>query len=511
MEVFITDDRIIILEIIVVGMHRSGTSLVCSILNKMGVYFGDTALLMRDQSNEKGYFERFQINEVQDYILRFNGYSWVKISGYDAGCLGKVSQQIFDNGMRSFFNECRAEAIWGVKDPRICLTFPLWRKHLEHPVCVFAFRNPCHVAKSLNRRDGFSLEYGLALWEKYNVLGLNNIRGLPIIFTDFDSVTSAPDYTINKLYSDLLEIGVKGIRALDEREIGSLVDRKLVHHSEGNPGYECNTTTSQKKLYAQLKTGEASKGNGILSVPERTERTLKDYEDLIVHGTKEGVLNQKLVDMIDGERALLLAIGSASSRLGDVLHVKRPEARVVTVAFDPVRKCDQQYDGGCLYQSQENLLKHIASTCEEKEVDLLILDRVIYKLESPTEMLLGIRRYLAPNAQILVLDKNTRNILAMNKLLEHGIWQSANGSTFDFRDGRLLTVRELIRMFTVCGYQVLSSEYNLDPRLEKLYIKGSQRVNRPDLHLGKFVIKRVTGKELRELCSNFMILSLANT
>ena len=167
------------LEIIVIGMHRSGTSLVCSILNKMGVYFGDAAMLMRDQSNEKGYFERFQVNEVQDYILRISGYSWVKISDYDVDCLGGESQHIFDSGMKSFFNECHDKSMWGVKDPRTCLTFPLWKKHLKQPVCVFAFRNPCHVAASLCKRDGFPVEFGLALWEKYNVLGLNNIRGLP--------------------------------------------------------------------------------------------------------------------------------------------------------------------------------------------------------------------------------------------------------------------------------------------------------------------------------------------
>ena len=248
------------MEVIVFGMHRSGTSLVCSILNRMGVYFGESAMLMRDQSNAKGYFERFQVNEVQDYILRINGFSWVKVSDYDVDCLGKESQSIFDSGVGSLFNECREKAIWGVKDPRTCLTFPLWKKHLKNPVCVFVFRNPCHVAMSLNKRDGFPMEYGLALWEKYNVLGLDNIKGLPTIFMDFDSVSRDTGLAVEKLFGGLTELGAEGIHMLDETEVNSLVDRKLIHHREDDYENDYGMTSFQQSLYEGLKTGSISNG-----------------------------------------------------------------------------------------------------------------------------------------------------------------------------------------------------------------------------------------------------------
>lgn len=498
------------MEIIVFGMHRSGTSLVCSILNKMGVYFGESAMLMRDQSNEKGYFERFQVNEVQDYILRVSGFSWVKISGYDVDCLGKGSQQIFDGGLRSLFNECREKAIWGVKDPRTCLTFPLWKKHLKQPVCIFAFRNPCHVAASLNKRDGFPVDFGLALWEKYNVLGLNNIRGLPTIFMDFDSLTREPDLAVNKLYAGLTELGAEGITMLDESEVGSLVDRKLVHHREENKGNDCGMTSSQAGLYEGLKKGLITKENSSILLSSKTARVLKEYEDVIVHGTKEDVVNKKLVDMIDGERRLVLNVGPASSKFEVSLKGKLPNSKIINVRLSASLKDDDQDAGAFLFRDQENVMDYITSSIGEGSPDLLILNRVMFKLESPVKILARLRELLASNAQILVLDKNPRNIVAMNKLLGHGIWQSATGSTFDFEDKQVLTMQELIRVFTVCGCQVVSSDYNIDPRLENLYRQGLQQKNRPDLHLDRFTLKRVTRSELRELCSNWMFLNLSN-
>ena len=491
-------------------MHRSGTSLVCSILNKMGVYFGESALLMRDQSNEKGYFERFQVNEVQDYILRINGFSWVKISDYDVDCLGKKSQQIFDGGMRSLFDECREKATWGVKDPRTCLTFPLWKKHLKKPVCIFIFRNPCHVAASLNKRDGFPVEFGLALWEKYNVLGLSAIKGLPTIFMDFDSITRKPDIAVGDLYARLDELGAKGVHMLREREIDSLIDRKLVHHRVKNEGDDRGIASCQMSLYEELKRRMISKESSSISLSSKTAGVLKEHEDVIVYGTKEDIVNQKLVNMIDGERKLVLNVGPASSRIGESLKNRLPDSRFIDVRLSASLKDDDQGAGEFLFREQGKVADYIADSIGEERPDLLILNRIIFKLESPVNMLASLRELLAPNAQIIALDKNPRNIVAMNKLLGHGIWQSATGSTFDFQDKQLLTMQELVRVFTVCGYQVVSSDYNIDPRLERLYLQGLQQKNEPDLHLDRFTVNRVTRNELRELCSNFMLLKLSN-
>jgi hypothetical protein len=476
----------------------------------MGVYFGESAMLMRDKSNEKGYFERFQVNEVQDYILRINGFSWVKLSDFYVDCLGEKSQHIFDSGMKSFFDECHEKSIWGVKDPRTCLTFPLWKKHLEQPVCIFVFRNPCHVAMSLKKRDGFSLEFGLALWEKYNVIGLSNIIGLPTLLTDFDALTTEPDIAAEKLYTELTALGSGGIHMLDTNEINSLVDRKLVHHHEENDEHGCEVTNYQKNLYEEMKAGVISKESFRMSVSSKTNEVLKGYEDVIVYGTKESVVNQKLVDMIDGERKLVLNIGTVASRVEESLNGRLPYSGVVNVRFATSLKNDSHGEDVFLVQDQEGAMEFIKRATGDIKPDLLILNRIIFKLESPVEMLVKLKEILAPGAQVLVLDKNPKNIVTMNKLLEHDVWQSSTGSTFDYQDKGVMTKQELVRIFTVSGYQMVSSDYNIDSRLEKLYVQGLQQNNTPDLHMDKYVLKKVTKNELKELCSNFMFLELLN-
>lgn len=477
----------------------------------MGVYFGESAMLMRDQSNAKGYFERFQVNEVHDFILRANGMSWVKLSGFDMACLGDKSQQVFDCGMSSIFNECREQAIWGVKDPRICLTFPLWKKHLENPICIFAYRNPCYVAKSLNKRDGFPVEFGLALWEKYNVCGLANIGELPTLFTDFDAITRDPYNAAAKLHAELTELGAEGLHQLDMQEVDALVDRGLVHYRGESAGGECGATPSQERLYEGLRSGEISRESLNSSLPRNASVVLKEHEDLIVYGTGEEELYRKLLDAIEGERKMVLHVGGVSSRIESPLEDRLQDSTVIDVRFSASLDEPCGHENSFRSGDQDGALAYIENSLEKGKPDLLILDRVISRLPSSVELLVSLRRLLAPNVQILVLEQNPRNIISFNKLLNPGVLQTAAGVAIGYQDRRLLTMQELIRAFTVCGYQVVSSDYNIDPRLEKLYRQGLAQEKRSDLHMEKYVLKQVSGKDMQELCANFMLVNLTVT
>lgn len=296
----------------------------------------------------------------------------------------------------------------------------------------------------------------------------------------------------------------------DEGELDSLVDRKLAHHREENEGNACGITSSQMSLYEELKRGMTSKDSSGISLSCKAAGILKEHEYIIVHGTKEDVVNQKLVNMIDGDRKLVLNIGPVTGRFEVALNRRLPYSRIINARFITSLKNDGQDTGTFHLQDQENAMEYIASTAAEERPDLLILYRIMFKLVSPVEMLLRLKELLAPNAQVLVVDKNPRNIVAMSKLLERGTWQTATGSTFDFQDKKIMTKQELVRVFTVCGYQAVSADYNIDTRLEKLYHQGLQQKNKSDLHLDKIVLKRVTKQELRELCSNFMFLNLLN-
>jgi len=57
---------------------------------------------------------------------------------------------------------------WGFKDPRTSLTIEGWCKFLPNPQFVVCYRSPLDIAKSLQKRNGFSIERGMNLTREYN-------------------------------------------------------------------------------------------------------------------------------------------------------------------------------------------------------------------------------------------------------------------------------------------------------------------------------------------------------
>jgi len=61
--------------IIVLGMHRSGTSAFTGVLNILGVELGSN-LMEPTKENPRGYFEKRAVMEINDEILNILGSSW---------------------------------------------------------------------------------------------------------------------------------------------------------------------------------------------------------------------------------------------------------------------------------------------------------------------------------------------------------------------------------------------------------------------------------------------------
>ena len=66
--------------ILVLGMHRSATSLTTNILTELGLYAGSKdELLEADSDNKKGYFERKDVIGLSDKMLVENGMTWTSV------------------------------------------------------------------------------------------------------------------------------------------------------------------------------------------------------------------------------------------------------------------------------------------------------------------------------------------------------------------------------------------------------------------------------------------------
>lgn len=144
--------------IVVVGMHRSGTSALTRVLNLLGVHLGDD-LLPPGKGNRQGHWEHQGVVTIHEKLLDDLGISWDDTRALPEGWTSlqaakDAKEQLVELLDRDFSDQ----RLWAVKDPRICRLLPLWKLVLGElgveANALFVVRNPAEVAGSLQARDG---------------------------------------------------------------------------------------------------------------------------------------------------------------------------------------------------------------------------------------------------------------------------------------------------------------------------------------------------------------------
>ena len=192
------------MQVFLLGMHRSGTSAVARVLNMMGCYFGiEDAGIKANEENPKGFWERRDVRQVNDSILRSLQCDWDRVSSFDVSAIDGGDRSVYRDVIGDIVLNLDAHRPWFIKEPRCCLTFDLWRECLEVPISILVVRNPLDVARSLERRNGMSPEVGLALWEAYNVRALNASTGVSRAVVSYEKLMTDPALVVRRV-RDLL-------------------------------------------------------------------------------------------------------------------------------------------------------------------------------------------------------------------------------------------------------------------------------------------------------------------
>jgi hypothetical protein len=175
------------MQILVLGMHRSGTSAITRLIHMMGAWLGDEQDIMpaHEHENPEGYWERLAIFNAHDNLLHTLNpciaahCSWIYIANFNAERLTTVPDESIDP-LRAELAILDSHRPWVVKDPRLCLLLPVWQTLLSEPVYVLMHWHPLEVAGSLaNRVDQpLPVGFGLALWEKHILHILSALRAL---------------------------------------------------------------------------------------------------------------------------------------------------------------------------------------------------------------------------------------------------------------------------------------------------------------------------------------------
>jgi GT2 family glycosyltransferase len=270
------------MQVFILGMHRSGTSIVTRLINLMGAYFGpEGSSTGANEENPKGFWERRDVRNLNDAVLASLDCDWHRVRGFALERVPAGALEEFERGAREVLLDLDAHQPWVIKEPRLCLLLPLWRRLLEKPVCVMVHRSPLQVARSLEKRNEFPLSAGIALWERYAIDSLRSSRDLPRLLIGIDDLMADPVGTVRDLYTRLSELGVTGLHCPDESEILSFVTPELYHHERDGKLQQQLLAPAQEALARSMRDGSALSMEEIPSLSPASEENLELHEKVL--------------------------------------------------------------------------------------------------------------------------------------------------------------------------------------------------------------------------------------
>lgn len=178
--------------ILVLGMHRSGTSALARIVNFLGAAM-PRHLIPAHQSNPRGHWEPAPLVELHNQLLASLDSSWDDWRTPGVRWKESDAASRFSGTIRMTIDEEYGNApLFVLKDPRICRTLPYWMSILEksgiRSAPLIIVRNPLEVAESLRVRDNISFEKAMLLWLRHNLDAEYETRHLQRNIVTFDAL-----------------------------------------------------------------------------------------------------------------------------------------------------------------------------------------------------------------------------------------------------------------------------------------------------------------------------------
>jgi len=230
--------------VLVMGMHRSGTSAVAGALALAGVDLGSNLTPPREE-NPRGFFEHDDVWQLHQRLLRDLGSEWDDVRALppqwpEGDAAKRAGAELF----KLLSNDFAASSLWGVKDPRLSRLFPLWppilRRLDAEPRIVLSLRHPLESARSIVRRDGLDLSHALGSWLRYTLDAELATRGYRRAVQHYPELLSDWRGALLRI-ERALDLGLAAPSGEREKEIASFLEIDLRHHhaEESWPGPNC--------------------------------------------------------------------------------------------------------------------------------------------------------------------------------------------------------------------------------------------------------------------------------
>ncbi|MTI65568.1 MAG: glycosyltransferase [Firmicutes bacterium] len=229
--------------IFVLGMHRSGTSVLTAGINALGAKVINNT--PKTEENPKGYYEHGEVQALNDEILKefntFWGNPYYKSEIEEVFVDEKKFSRYYDRA-KKIINVYKNDDVFVIKDPRMSILYPFWEKVVREVFSAEVFkvvilRNPMEVIKSLLKRNesnpflslGHNKIHYLKLWTLYNFWIIKNIDTNNYFIT-FDEFVNHPRDTLVNI-AKTVSVNIDDIRNIDEF-INNFLERGLKHYNE---------------------------------------------------------------------------------------------------------------------------------------------------------------------------------------------------------------------------------------------------------------------------------------
>lgn len=194
--------------VVVLGMHRGGTSAITRAVIELGADVGSDLMPGVAGVNPDGFWENVGVYRLNEELLRRLGRDWHTVGPVERSqWLQPAVQSLRADAGRFVAATFGKSPIWAFKDPRTARLLPFWQAVLRDvgmaPSYVIAVRNPWSVAASLGQRDAMSGEHALLLWLEHMVESVVGTEGEPRCFVDYDRLVDHPEEEISRIDREL--------------------------------------------------------------------------------------------------------------------------------------------------------------------------------------------------------------------------------------------------------------------------------------------------------------------